>query len=394
MELCCDGERVFVARDCRVEGIAKRDLLERGAVAVTWQSEKLPETPGRLVNTRRYLIGVAGSLVIRMDRRSGESVVIDVGNEVKDVTADLREVFLTTPEGIYRVPAERFTEAELFRLPVSDILSRPLVSLQLLGDSLFVAGGSFLYRLTRRGEKLAEKALAGCLKLLVHREGAVAVTEEEVVYLTEDLEVLSSGRYGGVFRKAEHALYSTFLLTDRELSVFGLTGERFAHVEGAHYGSFTEGLNHLYLYDEMEGSLTVTGKKELLGDSYQEVDLTTLVGLVMGSLLLAERGGAEVMVREEKDFIDVHINGEHVPLERVILSLTRFFPELFFLYRNPGYYDEIESFALKFDLFRVEGKEVRLNTDLLDRLLAMHSAFRTFEEDIVRELMELPLRGS
>jgi len=314
---------------------------------------------------------MAGSRVIRMDRRSGESVVIDVGNEVKDITADLREVFLTTSEGIYRVPVERFAEAELFRLPVSDLLDRPLLTLQLLGDSLFVAGGSFLYRLTRRGEKLIErgeklieKALADCLKVLVHREGAVAVTKGAVVYLSEDLEVLSSGGYEGVFRKAEH-------ITDRELSVFGLTGERFAHVEGAHYKSFAEGLNHLYLYDEAEGSVTVAGKKELLGDSYQEIDLTTLVGVVMGSLLLAERGGAEVMIREEKGFIDVHINGEHVPVERVILTLTKFFPELFYLYRNPGYYDEIEN-----------------------RLLTLHSAFRTFEEDIVRELMELALRES
>jgi len=394
MELCCDGERIFVAKDCRVEGIAKKDLLEKGVLEVTWQSEKLPDTPSRLVNTRRYLIGMAGSRVIRMDRRSGESVVIDVGNEVKDITADLREVFLTTSEGIYRVPVERFAEAELFRLPVSDLLDRPLLTLQLLGDSLFVAGGSFLYRLTRRGEKLIEKALADCLKVLVHREGAVAVTKGAVVYLSEDLEVLSSGGYEGVFRKAEHNLHNTFLLTDRELSVFGLTGERFAHVEGAHYKSFAEGLNHLYLYDEAEGSVTVAGKKELLGDSYQEIDLTTLVGVVMGSLLLAERGGAEVMIREEKGFIDVHINGEHVPVERVILTLTKFFPELFYLYRNPGYYDEIENFALRFDLFRVEGKEVKLNTDLLDRLLTLHSAFRTFEEDIVRELMELALRES
>jgi len=392
MELCCDSERVFISREYRVEGFSKRDLLERGELKTVWRSEKLSETPFRLVNTRGYLIGAGGTKLIRMDRGSGETVEIDIGNEVKDLTADLREIFFVTAEGLYRLPAERFAAPEAVRLPVSDTLDRPLRSVALLGENLFVLGGSFLYRLSRRGERMAEKALTDGLKLLPHREGVVTVTGERVIYLTTDLEVLSHGSYEGSFLKAEHSVYTTFLLSDRSLSVFGVTGERYAHVEPAHYAGFTEGLNHLYLYDLEEGSLTVTGKKELLGDSYQEIDLTTLIGVVVGSLLLAEKGGAEIFLRKEKGFIDAHINGEHVPVERVILALSRYFPELFHLYRNPGYYDEIESFARKFELFRVEGKEIRLNTDLLERLLSMHTDFRVFEEDIVREITELALR--
>ncbi len=206
------------------------------------------------------------------------------------------------------------------------------------------------------------------------------------------MEVLSRGSYEGLFRKAEHGAYGTFLLSDKTFSVFGKTGKRYAHVENAHYASFTEGLNHVYLYDEEEGAVSLGGKKELLGDNFQEIDLTTLVGVVMGSLMLAEREGAEVVVREEKGFIDVHINGEHVPVERVILRLSKYFPEVFYLYKNPGYYDEIESFAQRFDLFRVEGKDVRLNLELLERLLSMHSSFKAFSEDIAKDIIDLALR--
>ncbi len=392
MELYCDGERIFLSRDYRVEGFSKKAFIERGVLEVVWQSGKLSETPERLANTRYHLIGAGGSKLIRMDRGSGETVEVDVGNDVKDIASDLRDIFFVTAEGIYRLPAERFAEPEIVRLPVSDILDKPLVSVDILGDHLFVLGGSFLYRITADGEKLSEKALADGVKVLSDYEGAVAVTEREVVYFTEDMEVLSRGSYEGLFRKAEHGAYGTFLLSDKTFSVFGKTGKRYAHVENAHYASFTEGLNHVYLYDEEEGAVSLGGKKELLGDNFQEIDLTTLVGVVMGSLMLAEREGAEVVVREEKGFIDVHINGEHVPVERVILRLSKYFPEVFYLYKNPGYYDEIESFAQRFDLFKVEGKDVRLNLELLERLLSMHSSFKAFSEDIAKDIIDLALR--
>ena len=112
----------------------------------------------------------------------------------------------------------------------------------------------------------------------------------------------------------------------------------------------------------------------------------------MGSLMLAEREGAEVLLREEKGFIDAHINGEHVPIEEVILKLSKYFPEVFYLYKNPGYYEEIESFAERFDIFKVEGRDVRLNTDLLEKLLELHSSFRTFGEDIAKDVISLALR--
>ncbi len=392
MELYCDGERIFVSRNYRVEGISKKEFLERSEERVVWQSGKLSETPKRLINTRYYLIGAGGSKLMRMDRRSGETVEIDVGNEIKDLSGDLRDVFFVTAEGIYRVSPERFAEAEIFRLSVSDLLDKPLRSIDVLGETLFVIAGSFLYKLSKEGEKLGEKALADGIKILSDYEGPVVITEKEILYLTEDLEVLSSGGYEGTFVKAEHGAYNTFLLSDRTFSIFGKTGRRYAHVEDAHYSSFTEGLNHIYFYDSREGSLSCAGKKELIGDTFQEIDLTTIVGIVMGSLLLAEREGAEVFLAKEKGFIDAHINGEHVPVERIILKLSKYFPEVFYLYKNPGYYDEIESFAEEFGLFKVEGKNVRLNTDLLDRLLSMHSSFTTFGEDIARDIISLAIR--
>jgi len=204
MDLCCDGERVYLSKDYRVKGFSKRDLLERGTLVKVWQSERLSETPGVLVNTHGYLIGAGASKLIRMDRGSGESVEIDMGNEIRDLTADFREVFFVTAEGLYRLSVERFAAAEAFRFPVSDLMDRPLRSVALLGENLFVLGGSFLYRLSLRGEKLAEKALAEGLRVLPHREGAVVIARGKIIYTTEDLEVLASADYRGNYVKAEH----------------------------------------------------------------------------------------------------------------------------------------------------------------------------------------------
>jgi len=52
MQLYTDGERVFVARDYRVEGISKREWIESGEKKVVWHSSKLSETPTLLTNTR------------------------------------------------------------------------------------------------------------------------------------------------------------------------------------------------------------------------------------------------------------------------------------------------------------------------------------------------------
>ncbi|RLJ70315.1 hypothetical protein BCF55_0583 [Hydrogenivirga caldilitoris] len=392
MEIYCDAERIFISRDYRVEGISKKEFIETHKENVVWQSAKLSETPRKLTNTRYHLVGAGGAKLVRMDRSNGETVEIDAGNEVKDIASDLRDVFFVTAEGIYRVPAERFAEPEIVRLPVSDILDKPVKSVDVLGNFLFVIAGNFLYKLSTEGEKLSEKALADGLKVLSDYDGPVAITEKEVIYFTEDMEVLSNGSYEGVFIKAEHGAYNTFLLSDKTFSVFGKTGKRYAHVEAAHYSSFTEGLNHIYFYDEEEKSLSLAGKKDLLGDNFQEIDLATLVGIVMGSLMLAEREGAEVLVREEKGFIDTHINGELVPVEKIILRLSKYFPEVFYLYKNPGYYEQIDSFAERFDLFKVEGRDIRLNTDLLERLIEMHSSFKTFKEDIAKGIIDLAVK--
>lgn len=56
MELYCDGERIFLSRDYRVEGFSKKAFIERGVLEVVWQSGKLSETPERLANTGYHLI--------------------------------------------------------------------------------------------------------------------------------------------------------------------------------------------------------------------------------------------------------------------------------------------------------------------------------------------------
>ncbi len=388
MELYCDGDRVYMARNYRIEGFSKKDLLERAEAVVVWQSEKLSDTPKKLVNTRFYLVGAGGSKLFRIDRRNGSKVEIDAGAEIIDITSNLREVYFATPEGIYRVPAERCVEAEIKRLSISDLLDKPVKSLDLLGDHLFVIAGNFLYKLTKEGEMLYQKAFAEGIKVLSDYEGCVAVKRGEIVYFTEELEVLSNGAYEGEYVKVEHGAYNTFLLSDKSFSVFGKTGKRYAHVEDAHYESFTEGLNHIYFFDK-EGKLSFSGKKDLLGDNFQEIDLTTLIAIIMASLMLLEEKGNRVALKEEKGFIDLHINHKPVDVEKVILTLSRYFPEVFYLYKNPGYYDQIDTFAERFDLFKVEGKELRLNTLLLERLIQMHSTFKVFSEDIVRGLVKL-----
>ena len=389
MEIYCDGERIYLARNYRVEGISKREFIEKSEINILWQSEKLSETPKKLANTRYYLIGAGGSKLIKMDRRSGETIEIDAEDEIRDIATDLRNIYFCTAEGIYRVPAERFSKSHIVKLSVSDLLDKPIKSIGLFGDNLFAIGGNFIYKLTVEGEKILEKAFGGGIYLTSHPEGIVAVKEGEVVYFTDDLEVLSSSRYEGSFIKMEHGSLYTFLLTDTSLNVYGKTGSRYAHIENAHYDSFTEGLNHIYLYDKNEDSLNLGGKKDLLGDNFTEIDLTTLIGIIMGSLILAERKISPIRLREEKGYIDVHIKDKHVPIEKVILKLTKYFPELFHLYKNPGYYEEIENFGSKYDIFIVEDKNIRLNSALLERLIDIHSSFKAFKEDIEKAIASL-----
>ncbi len=389
MEVYCDGERIYLARNYRVEGISKKEFIEKSEFNILWQSGKLSETPTKLANTRYYLIGAGGSKLIRMDKGSGETVDIDAEDEIRDITTNLRSIYFCTAEGIYRVSAERFSKSHMVKLPVSDILDKPIKSVGLLDNNLFAIGGNFIYKLTVEGEKILEKAFGGGIHLTSHPEGIVAVKEGEVVYFTDDLEVISSNRYEGSFIKMEHGSLHTFLLTDTSLNVYGKTGSRYAHIESAHYGSFTEGLNHIYLYDKIEDSLSLGGKKDLLGDNFTEIDLTTLIGIIMGSLILAERKISPIRLREEKGYIDVHIKDKHVPIEKVILKLTKYFPELFHLYKNPGYYDEIENFGSKYDIFIAEDKNIRLNSSLLEKLIEMHSSFKVFGEDIGETIASL-----
>jgi len=389
MQMYTDGERVYVAKDYRVEGISKKDWLERNEKKVVWQSAKLTETPRLLTNTRFYLFGAGGTYLFRMDRRSGETVEIDFEREILDLTSDLHDVYFLTSEGVYKLDAERFEKAKIERLVVSDLLEKPLRTLDLIGDFLYVSGGNWLYKVRKDGEKAGEKALVDIRKILADYEGPVVITEDKVIYFTDEIDTLANGFYEGEFLKAEHGAYHTYLLSSTHFSVFGRTGERIAHVEQSHYRTFTEGLNHVYYYDEREGDVTYAHKKDLLGDDFVDVDLVDTIGLLFASLMAVEEAGSKVRIKEDRGFIDVDVNGKHIDLEKILLTLSKYFPEMFYLYKNPGYYDEIDNFAERYEIFHKEGREIKLNTSLLEKLASVRQDFYTFRDNIVGDILSL-----
>ena len=389
MQLYTDGERVFIARNYRVEGISKRDWIEKGEKNVVWQSAKLTETPTLLTNTRFYLFGAGGTYLIRMNRTTGETEEIDVEKQIVDMTSDLRDVFFITHEGLYKLDAERFEKAKIERFAVSDILEKPIRSLDLIGDYLYVSAGPWVYKIRRDGEKEFEKALVDVRKVLADYEGPVVITEDKVIYFTDEMDTLANGFYEGEFIKAEHGAYQTWLLSSSHFSVFGRTGERIAHVEYSHYATFTEGLNHIYYYDEKEGDLTYSHKRDLLGDDFINIDLVDTIALIFASLMAVELAGNRVRIKEERGFIDVNVNHKHIDMEKIFLTLSKYFPEVFYLYKNPGYYDEIDNFAERYELFIKEGKEIKLNTDLLEKFASVRQDFHTLKDDIVRDILSL-----
>ncbi len=389
MQLYTDGERVFIARNYRVEGISKKDWIEKGEKNVVWQSAKLTETPTLLTNTRFYLFGAGGTYLIRMNRTTGETEEIDVEKQIVDMTSDLRDVFFITHEGLYKLDAERFEKAKIERFAVSDILEKPIRSLDLIGDYLYVSAGPWIYKIRRDGEKEFEKALVDVRKVLADYEGPVVITEDKVIYFTDEMDTLANGFYEGEFIKAEHGAYQTWLLSSSHFSVFGRTGERIAHVEYSHYATFTEGLNHIYYYDEKEGDLTYSHKRDLLGDDFINIDLVDTIALIFASLMAVELAGNRVRIKEERGFIDVNVNHKHIDMEKIFLTLSKYFPEVFYLYKNPGYYDEIDNFAERYELFIKEGKEIKLNTDLLEKFASVRQDFHTLKDDIVRDILSL-----
>ena len=389
MQMYTDGERIFIARNYRVEGISKKDLIESNKKNVVWQSEKLSETPTLLTNTRYYLFGAGGTFLIRMDRRDGRTEEINVEKEIVDITSDLRDVYFITHEGIYKLDAERFEKAKIERFAVSDIIEKPIKSIDLIGDYLYVSGGNWLYKIKRDGGKEAEKALVDVKKVLADYEGPVVITEDKVLYLTEDMETLSNGFYEGEFIKVEHGAYQTWVLSNSHFSVFGKTGERIAHIEHSHYKTFTEGLNHIYYYDEREGDITFGFKRDLLGDDFINIDLADVLATLFASLMAVEEAGNRVRIKEERGFIDVNINHKHIDMEKIFLKLSKFFPEMFYLYKNPGYYDEIDNFAEYYELFQKEGEEIKLNTELLKKFEEVREDFPKLKEDIVKEILSL-----
>ncbi|WP_461829545.1 hypothetical protein [Aquifex sp.] len=389
MQLYTDGERVFIARNYRVEGISKRDWIEKGEKNVVWQSAKLTETPTLLTNTRFYLFGAGGTYLIRMNRTTGETEEIDIEKQIVDMTSDLRDVFFVTHEGLYKLDAERFEKAKIERLAVSDLLEKPIRSLDLIGDYLYVSAGPWIYKIRRDGEKEFEKALVDVRKVLADYEGPVVITEDKVIYFTDEMDTLANGFYEGEFIKAEHGAYQTWLLSSSHFSVFGRTGERIAHVEYSHYATFTEGLNHIYYYDEKEGDLTYSHKRDLLGDDFIDIDLVDTIALIFASLMAVELAGNRVRIKEERGFIDVNVNHKHIDMEKIFLTLSKYFPEVFYLYKNPGYYDEIDNFAERYGLFIKEGKEIKLNTDLLEKFASVRQDFHTLKDDIVRDILSL-----
>ncbi len=382
MELYTDSQRLYISDHQRVKGFSKKELLEKGKLVKVWQSKRLRKTPVKLCNTERYLIGAVESILVKMNTENGETSELWIENEIKDFTTDIKEIFFVTAEGVYKVSEEKFNPSGLKKLIDLSGVDKPLRSLCLRGDFIYLIGGNFLYKIHRKGRLDLEKTLAEGIKLLPSEEGIVAITKQEILHFTEDLETLSGTTYEGTYIKAECSHNTVFLLTDKELGVFSLSGDRYSHVEKAHYRSFTEGLNHLYLYDEKEENIIVVSKRELLGDNYTEVNLSTLSAIIMTSLLAVEREGAEVLIKEERGFVSININGERVSLEEIVFKLYKYFPELFYLYKNPGYYREVEKLALSF----------KSNPEPLEELLNKHRTFKTFEEDIAKDIIELSLK--
>ncbi len=390
MYMVCDDKRVYVSKDYRVSAYDKEDLVNAEKQSLVWKTSKLNVDLKKLINTKDYLYGIGEDRIVRVDKANGHADDLSLEDHLVDMAGGHRDLYLLTKTALYRMSIERFSLPEIKRFAVSDTMDKPFRSLCLSDENIYVASRSYVYKLDRDGEKLLEKAFTDIHTLLMSEDGPVGIREDgKLLNLDESLEVSSIGEFDGKSIKAEYSIYQTYLLTQEGLHIFGKTGKRIAHVENG-YLSFSEGLNHIYLYKE--GGLEAASKADILGDNYQKVDLTTVCAVIFASMMTFERErGEKVIMKKRKGFMDVKVNDLSLDLEKLIYRLSKYFPEVFILFSNPGYYESILEFGKKFELVKEEDECLHLNYYMLNHLVEKHSAFRTFKEDII-SILETCLR--
>jgi hypothetical protein len=383
MYLLCDEKRVYVSTNYRVEAYDKPTLVNSEEKHLLWKSEKLKENLNKLVNAKEYIYGIGKNLLVRVGKTDGSTEELVFNEDLVDIFCTYSDLYLLSKTSLFRMPIDKFTHAEIKRLSVSDLMEKPFSCFCASDEYIYLASKSYLYKIGRNGEKKAEKALTDVRILLISEEGPIAIKGNgNVLNMDEGIQVVSSGEFDGEPIKAEYNVYHTFLLTSTGLHVFGTAGNRIAHISDSKYISFAEGLNHLYLYKE--DGLHVASKMDILGDNYQNVDLATVSAILWASLMLFEKEkGAKVSVKERHGFLDMRVDETAINMEKLVFKLSKYFPDVFVLFSNIGYYESLLEFATRFELIKREDDNLILNEDMLNHLVKKHSAFETFRKDIV-----------
>lgn len=383
MYVLCDEKRVFLHTDYRVEAYDKEALVKGEKMKLLWKSEKLSKNLGKLVNAKDHLYGIGADLVAKISKVDGTVETFTLPEDLIDLFCTYSGIYLLGKTGLFRMPLERFSPAEIKRSPVSHLMEKPFSCLCASDDSIYVASRSQIYRIDKEGGKVNEKALTEVCMMLISEEGPIAIRKDgKILNMDENMEVLSTGEFDGEPIKAEYNVHHTFLLTSTGLHIFGKTGGRIAHISDSKYLSFSEGLNHVYLYKE--NGFEVASKADILGDNYQKVDLATVSAIVFTSLMLFEREkGVKVNIRERYGLLDIRVDDQSIQVEKLFFRLSKYFPEVFILFSNSGYYESLMEFGQRFELIKKQERNITLNRDLLDHLLRKHSAFEAFREDII-----------
>lgn len=380
MVLMCD-EKVVYLGEYDVKAFDKQELIERGEQKLLWQTKRLQDPIKKLLAGKDYVFGITSSHLIRVHKEDGQLEEFPV-EDVQDIALSLNEGYILTKTDLYRFSTEKPGKFANVGAPAK--LERPFVCISLSKDYIYIASKEFIYRLSKEGGLLDEKAFSGTLALLATEEGPVAVKESgEVVFFDHQLESISSCSYQGEFMKAEYNCYHLYLLSTEGLFIFSKLGRLVASIKDSKYITFTEGLNHVYLLKET--GLEAASKADLFGEDYQNIDLVTLSAIVLGALhLYSQETGKKLEIHEKLGYIDVRVDGKSLDIYSVTYCLSKYFPELFVYCANPGYYEAIREFAAEFNLISEEGGKIHLNESLLKLLEERHSTFLTFKDDIVK----------
>lgn len=383
MYLLCDEKHVYVFSDYRVEAYDKLALVNSEEKNLLWKSEKLKENLNKLVNSKDHIYGIGKNLLVKVSKTDGSTEWLTFNEDLVDIFCTYGDLYLLSKTSLFRMPIDKFAHAGVKRLSVSDLMEKPFLCFCASDEHIYLASTNYLYMVERNGGKRVEKALTDVCILLISEEGPIAIKSDgKILNMDEGLQVVSSGEFDGEPIKAEYNVYHTFLLTSTGLHVFGTAGNRIAHISDSKYISFAEGLNHIYLYKE--DGLHVASKIDLLGDNYQNVDLATVSAILFASLMLFEKEkGSKVSIKERHGFLDIRVDGKAINMEKLVFRLSKYFPEVFILFSNIGYYKSLLEFGMRFELIKREADSLILNEDTLNHLVKKHSAFETFHKDIV-----------